>query len=75
MKKVLLTYFLIFAFGFLAKAQDTIEDLPFDSKFEKEFWEAGQSNPYLLFRAVQSEKSPSDEKWTNLISELDQKFE
>lgn len=77
-KTVLLTYILTFAFGFLAVAQDAvelIEDLRFDSNSERELWEAGQEDSYLLFRAVHAEKSLSDEKWSNLVAELDQKFE
>lgn len=77
-KKVLLTYILISALSFLAKAQDAIgivNELRFDSNSEKELWEAGQENPYLLFRAVQAEESLSDEKWTQLIADLDKKFD
>lgn len=77
-KTILLTYILTFALGFLARAQDAveiIEDLRFDSNSERELWEAGQEDPYLLFRAVQAEKSLSDEKWSNLVAEFDQKFE
>lgn len=58
-------------------AQDAIgiaEGLRFDSNSEKELWEAGQKNPYLLFRAVKAERSLSDEKWDDLVSELDRKF-
>ncbi|REG84051.1 hypothetical protein C8N25_116106 [Algoriphagus antarcticus] len=50
-------------------------DLRFDSSSEKELWDAGQENPYLLFRAVQAEKSLSDEKWIDLVAELDKKFD
>lgn len=77
MKKALLTFILIFAFGFLAMAQEAVgmlEELSFDSNSEKALWEAGQQNPYLLFRAVQAEKAPSDEKWNELLAELDKKF-
>ena len=74
-KKVLLTYILIYAFGFLAIAQDAIGDLRFESISEKELWEAGQENPYLLFKALQAEKSLSDVKWDELVSELDLKFD
>lgn len=75
---MLLTYFLISAFGLLAIAQDASEisgDLRFDSNSEKELWEAGQENPYLLFRAVQAEKSISDQIWNDLVAELDRKFD
>ena len=78
LKKVLLTYLLISAFSFLAKAQDAIgilDELSFDNSSEKELWEAGQENPYLLFRAVQAEKSLSDEKWNDLLAKLDKRFE
>ncbi|MFC5625463.1 hypothetical protein [Algoriphagus winogradskyi] len=77
MKKVLLTFILISAIGIFAMAQDAIgiiEGLRFESDSEKELWEAGQKNPYLLFRAVQAERSLSDEKWDGLVSELDKKF-
>lgn len=50
-------------------------DLSFDNNSERELWEAGQVNPYLLFRAVQAEKSLSNQKWDGLVAELDQKFE
>ncbi|MEB2782922.1 hypothetical protein U3A58_21255 [Algoriphagus sp. C2-6-M1] len=76
MKKALLTYILIPAVGIIAMAQDAIgisADLLFDNNSEKELWEAGQENPYLLFRAVQAEKSLSDEKWNALVAELDKK--
>jgi hypothetical protein len=78
MKKVLLTYILITAIGLLAMAQDVsgiLGDLRFDSDSEEQLWEAGQENPYLLFRAVQAERSLSDEKWDNLLAELDKKFD
>ncbi|WP_157243521.1 hypothetical protein [Algoriphagus resistens] len=78
MKTILLTYILTFALGFLAMAQDAVEiiaELRFESNSERELWEAGQQDPYLLFRAVQAEKSLSDKKWSNLVAELDQKFE
>ena len=78
MKKLFLTYILISAVGFLAFAQDDIrifEDLRFDSNTERELWQAGQQNPYLLFRAVQSEQIASDEKWNELVEFLDKKFE
>ena len=77
MKKVLLTYLLISALSFLANAQVAIgvlDELHFESNSEKELWEAGQENPYLLFRAVHAEKSLSDEKWIQLVAELDKKF-
>lgn len=77
-KKVLLTYILISAVGILAMAQNAIgiyRDLSFDNNSERELWEAGQVNPYLLFRAVQAEKSLSNQKWDGLVAELDQKFE
>jgi hypothetical protein len=77
-KKVLLTYILISAVGFLAMAQNAIgipEDVRFDSNTEKELWEAGQENPYLLFRAVQAKQIASDEKWNSLVSDLDKKFD
>jgi hypothetical protein len=77
-KKVLLTYILISAVGFLAMAQNAIgipEDVHFDSNTEKELWEAGQENPYLLFRAVQAKQIASDEKWNSLVSDLDKKFD
>jgi hypothetical protein len=78
LKKVLLTYILISAVGFLAMAQNAIgipEDVRFDSNTEKELWEAGQENPYLLFRAVQAKQIASDEKWNSLVSDLDKKFD
>ncbi len=59
----------------LAIAQDVFGDLRFDSYSEKELWETGQENPYLLFRAVQAEKSISDQIWNDLVAELDQKFD
>lgn len=77
-KKVLITYILISAVGFLAMAQNGIgipEDVRFDSNTEKVLWEAGQENPYLLFRAVQAKQIASDEKWNNLVSDLDKKFD
>lgn len=77
-KTVLLTYLLISSLSFLANAQDATgltDELRFDSNSEKELWEAGQENPYLLFRAVKAENSLSDEKWTNLIADLDKKFD
>lgn len=77
-KKVLLTYILISALSFLAKAQDAsgiTDELRFESNSEKELWEAGQENPYLLFRAVQAETSLSDEKWIQLVADLDKKFD
>nr|WP_091696696.1 hypothetical protein [Algoriphagus locisalis] len=77
MKKVFLTYILISALGFLALAQEAIgisEGLNFDSSSEKELWEAGQQNPYLLFRAVEAEGSLSDDKWDDLVAILDKKF-
>ena len=77
LKKVFLTYLFISVFGFLANAQDAViplEEIRFESNSEKEFWEAGRENPYLLFRAVRAEQSLSDEKWFGLIADLDDKY-
>ncbi|MEB2773714.1 hypothetical protein SYJ56_00250 [Algoriphagus sp. D3-2-R+10] len=77
MKKALLTYILISAAGILAMGQDAIGisgDLRFDNISEKELWEAGHENPYLLFRAVQADRSLSDEKWDELVAGLDKKY-
>jgi len=77
-KKALLTYILISTIGLLAMAQDVsgiLGELRFDGDSEQELWEAGQENPYLLFRAVQAERSLSDEKWDNLLAQLDKKFD
>lgn len=76
-KKVFLTYLLILVAGFFAMAQDTIGilgDLSFESNSERDLWEAGKENPYLLFRAVEAESTLSDEKWNSLVTELDKKF-
>ncbi|WP_111320771.1 hypothetical protein [Algoriphagus chordae] len=78
MKKVVLTYILISAVAFLALAQEStvkVSDLHFDTNTEKELWEVGQENPYLLFRAVQAEQIPSGDKWNGLVSDLDKKFD
>ncbi|WP_192347659.1 hypothetical protein [Algoriphagus sp. Y33] len=74
MKKALLTYILLSTIGLHAMAQNAIETLRFDSNSEKELWMTGQANPYFLFRAVQAESAPSDQKWNDLVAELDQKF-
>lgn len=77
LKKVVLTYLLLFTIGIFAMAQDGIgisEDLRFDNNLEKELWEAGRQSPFLLFRAVQAEKSLSDVKWDNLLADLDKKY-
>jgi len=77
MKKLFLAFILILMLGF-AQAQDeymAVGNLHFESTVEKELWESGSDNPYLLFKAVQAEKSPSDEKWNALLGQLDQKFE
>ncbi|PZX49916.1 hypothetical protein LV85_02979 [Algoriphagus chordae] len=78
LKKVVLTYILISAVAFLALAQEStvkVSDLHFDTNTEKELWEVGQENPYLLFRAVQAEQIPSGDKWNGLVSDLDKKFD
>lgn len=77
MKKLLLAYILILVLG-IAQAQDqyvATGDFHFENTAEKALWESGSANPYLLFKAVQAEKSPSDAKWNTLLGELDQKFE
>ena len=57
------------------EAVGIVDDIRFDSNSEKELWEAGQLNPYLLFRAVKAERSLSDEKWNELVAELDKKYD
>ncbi|MCE7057719.1 hypothetical protein LZF95_23755 [Algoriphagus sp. AGSA1] len=78
MKKAFLTYFLLAALAFLAKAQvdiGNLNELPFDSNTEMELWKAGQENSFLLFRAVHPNSSISDEKWVELLAVLDKKYD
>ena len=77
LRKVILTYLLLFSLGIFAKAQNDIsvsEGLHFDNNSEKELWEAGQENPFLLFRAVQAEQALSNENWDKLVTVLDRKY-
>lgn len=49
------------------------ETLKFHSESEKEFWQTGKNDPFMLFRAVQADHSELDKIWANLVGELDLK--
>ncbi len=76
MKKALFIFGLLISLTSLSHAQ-TIpagnETLAFGSELEKSIWETGKESPFLLFRAVQAESSESEDAWTDLVAELDQK--
>jgi hypothetical protein len=76
MKKTLLISFILLLQGIISSAQEMIgqlEEIKFESAAEEEHWKKGQKSPYDLFRAVHAEIVHSDEKWENLILELDKR--
>ncbi len=78
MKKLLLIVFILLSPGIYSLAQekmDLSEEIKFESETEELLWKKGEQSPYELFKAVHAQKNLSDEKWFDLVAELDHKHE
>jgi hypothetical protein len=76
MKKTLVILFILLVQGVNSFAQnimDQSEEIKFESRAEAKHWEKGQESTYDLFRAVDAREDISEEKWFDLLSDLDQK--
>ena len=74
MKKALLILFIWAGLVRGTMSQEVIamnENLNFQSEKEKAFWNLGDSDPFLLFRAVQADQNNLDDVWDNLVQDLD----
>ncbi len=78
MKKISLFLGLLIGTSLLTFAQEPALELNeplFETIEEAEFWQKGQDQPYLLFRAVHAENEIPETNWKTLISKLDQKHQ
>ena len=76
MKKTLLTLMILAGLTHAAVSQEVLvsqETLTFVSETERDYWNAGKTNPYALFRAVEAQSDESGQIWEELVNELDQK--
>ncbi|WP_111669126.1 hypothetical protein [Algoriphagus litoralis] len=76
MKKALLVLLILIGQVRVTWSQESVafyENLNFQTKAEKEFWQSGVTNPFSLFQAVQAEQTPSLAEWERLVDELDLK--
>lgn len=76
MEKVLLTLVILAGLVPATWSQQFLvsnENLNFQSETEKNFWQSGENNPFLLFRAVQADQTQPEDVWINLLAELDDK--
>lgn len=77
MKKSALLFLFLITQSFLALSQAVdVEwnELKFESEIEENYWKNGQQSPYNLFRAVSANSNLEDQKWDNLLLELDEKY-
>ena len=78
MKKSLLISLFILVQTFGVSGQDmamVYDELKFDSELEENFWKEGQQSAYKLFRAVDVNQEIIDQKWEDLLLDLDNKFD
>ncbi len=76
MKNLLLIGLFLSMQTFLVYAQETAmsqDELKFESAIEENYWAEGLQSPYKLFRAVNANPLIEDQKWEELLSELDEK--
>lgn len=74
MKKTFLTFIILIGLVHVTLSQESFvlnENLKFQSEVEKEFWNSGEANPFLLFRAVQADQTGSENSWLSLVEDLD----
>ncbi|WP_296698951.1 hypothetical protein [Algoriphagus sp.] len=72
---MILTYLMILGLSNFTLAQDKLypnEELFFETQKEESIWKEAQSNPLNLFTAVHA-KEIHEQKWNELVEELDQK--
>lgn len=77
MKKTVLIGLFIFVQSFMVLAQGDLtvnDELKFESLIEKNYWVEGQNSPYKLFRAVDVNPDIKDQKWEDLLFDLDKKY-
>jgi hypothetical protein len=75
-KKALLTWFILAGLVQVSRSQEILlvpENLNFQSEAERNFWQYGESNPFLLFKAVQAEQTASEQAWIEVVEDLDLK--
>lgn len=76
MKKAILLFIILTGLVRVTLSQESVashENLNFQSEAEKYYWNSGEENPFLLFRAVQANPAESENAWLNLVEELDVK--
>jgi hypothetical protein len=74
MEKALLTFIFLTGLVHVTLSQESVvlnENLKFQSEEEQEFWNSGEANPLLLFRAVKADHIGSENSWLNVVEDLD----
>lgn len=73
-KKALLTWFILAGLVLVSRSQEILlipENLHFQSETERNFWKSGESNSFLLFKAVKAEQTGSEQAWLGVVEDLD----
>lgn len=76
MKKAILLLIILTGLVRVTLSQESValhENLNFQSEAEKKYWNSGEANPFMLFRAVQADNTEAENIWIDLINELDLK--
>jgi hypothetical protein len=77
MKKSVLIFLFILAQAIVVLGQEEVmilDGLKFESEIELNYWKQGQQSPYKLFRAVDVNPELKDQKWEDLLIDLDKKY-
>jgi hypothetical protein len=77
MKKSILIVLFILAQTVMVLGQEeamVFDELKFECEIEQIFWKQGQLSPYKLFRAIDVNPELRDQKWEELLLDLDKKY-
>ena len=77
MKKSILIVLFILAQTIMVLGQEEVmvfDELKFESEIELNYWTQGQQSPYKLFRSVDVNPELKDQKWEDLLIDLDKKY-